>query len=329
MIGKIPYLEGNSEEDRGTEYMAHNVTQKFFSKLSNLHEYNWVLIPNKDHKPSEHDSAKNNKTIIWLHVPVEDLPEEYSFYFKNKAVKENTVAYIVQSEFHKKNLTDYFRINPSKVHILNNAFEPIELVPKSADKHVKFIFTPQAKRGLYILLDAMGKVKDKNFSLIVHGVGKCECGNSSCSMNTFYRRCLEDPRVFPVGWTDKSTYIKNLQEAHVMVYPSLFAETAGIAIMEAMSAGVKIYCSDLGALSETTLGFASIIPGFSDDTYEQALNRKKYVRSTAKAIKAALREIRKKRFDPMEQSLMVNQRFSFEAIEEQWKKFDKSLATKK
>lgn len=329
MIGKIPYLRGNSEEDRGTEYMAHNVTTRFFDNLTNLHKYNWVLIPNKDHKLSEHEDAKNNKTIIWLHVPVNNLPDEYSFYFKNKKVKENTVAYIVQSEFHKKHLISYFRVNPSKVYVLNNAFEPIDLVPKEGGKHVRFIFTPQPARGLYILLDALKRVKDKDLSLIVHGVGKCECGNSSCNMNTFYRRCLEDPRVFPVGWTDKHTYAKNLQDSHVMVYPSLFAETAGIAIMEAMSGGVRIYCSDLGALPETTLGFARIIPGFSDDGHEQSLNRKKYIRSTTKAIKAALREIRKKTFDPLPQASEVNNRFSFEESEKQWTKFNESIGKAK
>ena len=319
MIGKIPTGGQMGRELGGTEYMAEQVMSRFFNKLDNLKKYNWVLIPDKNH---DQDLAKKNKNIIWVHVPGEELPLDYEFYFKNKIVRENTVAYIVQSQFHKKNISERFGIHQSKIHVLNNAIDPLPYKEKESGKHVQFIYTPQPQRGVDILVNAFKQIKDKNISLVIHSVFKCSCGNASCDLNIRYKNCMEDSRIYPIGWQDRESYIKNLQSSHVFLYPCLFQETGAIAVMEAMSAGVRVYTSELGVLPEMTNGFAKIMPGFSADQYLQQDSHKKYVKITKKFIKKAIKEARNRKFNPQDQVSYINNNFSFDQIEKQWIAFN-------
>lgn len=306
MLGELPIRDG-----RGTEYMSSNVAKKFFSKLDKLKQYNWVLLPGA----SEEDEkfARYFPTIVWMHVPSLYAPDFITKYFKDKTITENVKAYIVQSEFHKKDIVENFKVPEDKVFVLNNAFDPIEYVPKPT-RHVNLIYVSQQSRGLDILLEAFSKVNDPNISLTVHG---CSC--QSCMEGV---RVIPDNRVRFVGHTSKQKYIENMQRANLMIYPCRFEETAGIAIMEALSAGIKIVTTDLGALPETTLGFAKLIPGFPRELDKQKKVRKKYVRIFKKEIKRSIKEIRKGKFDPAEQIAKVKEVFSWEQIEKQWQHFN-------
>lgn len=312
MIGLLPVLDG-----RGTEYMTSSVAQRFFYKLDNLHKYNWVVLPTTTQEDVE--LSRIHETIVWIHVPTLYAPMSILQFFYDQSITDNVKAYIVQSEFHKKDIVKNFEVDPNKVFVINNAFEPIDYVKKNTN-HVNFIYTAQASRGLDILVEAFKQIDDNNISLTVHGCTCHECFMIPEDSNLI--RGTVDSRIDFVNYTVRGVYVRNLQEANVMVYPCKFEETAAIGVMEAMSAGIKIVCTDLGALPETTMGFAKLIKRFPREIYKQRIKRQKYVKVFKKEIEKAIKEIRNNKFDPAMQIKAVNDRFSWEAIEKQWIDFN-------
>ena len=99
-----------------------------------------------------------------------------------------------------------------------------------------------------------------------------------------------------------------------MSYPCTFEETACIQVMEAMSAGLKIITSSLGALPDTTGGYATIMQNFPYQDEKIAEKRNEIIKFFTKEMKKSIKEIRKGKFDPTDQINYINNRFTWENI---------------
>jgi glycosyltransferase involved in cell wall biosynthesis len=62
------------------------------------------------------------------------------------------------------------------------------------------------------------------------------------------------------GSVGQADLARALSAAHILSYPNTFPETSCISVMEAMTAGLHVVSSHLGALPETGLGRASLVP---------------------------------------------------------------------
>ena len=101
-----------------------------------------------------------------------------------------------------------------------------------------------------------------------------------------FARCRATDSVEYVGAVDQPSLARALAETTCLAYPNTFAETACIAVMEAMAAGCVVVTSDLGALPETTAGFARLV--------EPPARPAEHVRRFADAV---LRELLERRAD--------------------------------
>lgn len=308
-----------SYDTRGTAAMAKFVNENVLPHTSFLKDCNLILIPSSPDK-----IRKYTKNIVWIHVPYYEMPFEFEKYFIDPEILNNVDMFLVQSEFHKNNLSEYYGIDKNKFYIVSNQFDPINLKDKPKDK-INFMYTSQASRGLDVLLKAFNKIKDKNISLILHS---CDCEDCMTSQEISYEAKLildNDKRITNNKYSSKEIYLETLNKSHIYAYPCTFEETACIGIMEAMSAGVKIVTTDAGALPETTNNFAKIINNYPIRYYEILKNEKKMIKIFVKEMKKAIREIKKNKFDPTLQIEYVNGRFNKKNAISQWMKLDKII----
>jgi glycosyltransferase involved in cell wall biosynthesis len=75
-----------------------------------------------------------------------------------------------------------------------------------------------------------------------------------------YEALKATPRCHMHGPVGQDELAVRLKPVSFLTYPSTFAETYCIAALEAIAAGLKVVSTDLGALKETTLGFADLVP---------------------------------------------------------------------
>jgi glycosyltransferase involved in cell wall biosynthesis len=68
------------------------------------------------------------------------------------------------------------------------------------------------------------------------------------------------PRCHMHGPVGQEELAARLEPVSFLAYPCIFAETYCIAALEAIAAGLQVISTDVGALRETTLGFAELMP---------------------------------------------------------------------
>jgi glycosyltransferase involved in cell wall biosynthesis len=314
MIGKFAGF-GN----RGTGNMANFVNKNVLPKTTSLKDCNLIVLPGLEGKLREY-----TKNIVWCHVPAYRMPWSLEAFFVHPDFLAITDMFLVQSEFHKKNLSENFGIDENKFFIVNNQFEPIEFKEKPKDK-INLMYASQASRGLDILLKCFGNIKDKNITLTLH---VCECEDCLTPKELSREAKLifdEDERIVKNGDSTREVYVETLQKSHLYAYPCTFEETACIGVMEAMSAGVKVVTTDAGALPETTNGFAKIVKNYPVTLQDIKDREKEMIKIFTKEIKKAIKEIRKNKFDPAPQIEYINNRFSKENCIRQWMELDRII----
>jgi len=314
MIGKFAGF-GN----RGTGNMASFVNENVLPKTNFLKDCNLIVLPGLEGKMKEY-----TKNIVWCHVPAYRMPWSLEKFFVHPDFLSITSMFLVQSEFHKKNLSENFGIDEDRFYIVNNQFDPIEFKEKPKDK-INLMYISQASRGLDILLKCFNKIKDKDVTLTIHC---CECEDCMTPSEISYEAKVifdQDERIIKNGDSTKEVLLDTLQKSHIYAYPCTFEETACIGVMEAMSAGVKVVTTDAGALPETTNGFAKIIKNYPVTFQDIEKREKEMVKIFTKEIKKAIKEIRKNKFDPKPQIEYINNRFSRDNCIRQWMELDKII----
>jgi len=124
-------------------------------------------------------------------------------------------------------------------------------------------YTSTPFRGLSVLLDAWQRNNPTNAELHVWSSMKLYLEDDG-PYNCLYERAQSMSGVIYHGIAPNAELRAQLRNMHFLVYPCIFEETACLAAIEAMAAGCRLIIPSLGALPETTGGYARIYPWSPD-----------------------------------------------------------------
>jgi glycosyltransferase involved in cell wall biosynthesis len=257
------------------------------------------------------------KMILW----VPDTPDQSIVApLADTAARNSFDRFAMVSQWQADRFVEKFAIERSRIGVMRNAASPFflaitapggsRLPPKSFPPVLAYTSTPF--RGLNVLLDAFPRIRAANpgttlkvfSSMQLYGTPPSEEPEHLVQL---YRRCRATDGVEYLGSVAQPQLAKAMQAVSVLAYANTFPETSCISVMEAMAAGCRIVTSELGALPETTAGFAKLIPlGPSPEWY---------VEQFANAVIATLAE---DRANPEAAATRLRQQAGFAHVNYNW-----------
>lgn len=127
-----------------------------------------------------------------------------------------------------------------------------------AVKKNQAVYTSMPYRGLHLLVDVIAKMKSETRFDVFSAMQTYR--SPDAPFMSLYEKVKAAPRTFYHGAVPQPQLAAALRPAAFLSYSCSFFETYCIAALEAMAAGLKVVATDLGALKETTLGFADLLP---------------------------------------------------------------------
>ena len=127
-----------------------------------------------------------------------------------------------------------------------------------AAKQNRAVYASMPFRGLDLLVEVMGRARGK-VELDVYSSMRAYQDDDK-DWNALYDRSRRNPRIRYHGGVGQQALADAFRGAAFLAYPSTFIESYCIVAQEAMAAGLKVISNDLGALPETTMGFADLLP---------------------------------------------------------------------
>jgi glycosyltransferase involved in cell wall biosynthesis len=180
-------------------------------------------------------------------------------------------AIVCVSEWHRSTTIAEYGLDPARVFVLRNAIAPCferlfasrEELAQAKGARLILSYTSTPFRGLNVLIHLFPALQ-REFPTaeleIFSSMKVYQQDEPADEYAPLYHQCRRTPGVRYVGSVAQPRLAEELKAASILAYPNTFAETSCISVMEAMAAGLMVVTTDLGALPETTRGFAALVP---------------------------------------------------------------------
>lgn len=259
---------------RGGSELMYNELEKRINKkyLRNFSLFNYVEKANF-----------NKKTIYWTpHTPDQQSVNFFNDLGYLKRINHFVFVSYWQAEQYKK----AFDIPEEKINVIKNACAGVDPKLERNNNKIKVCYTSTPWRGLNVLLDAWEILKPKNAELHIFSGTKVYSKEFYKAHDKTYKhlydKCKRLPNVIYRDNIPNNELRKELPSFDMLAYPSTWEETSCISVIEAISAGLRVVCSSLGALPETTEGWAYMYPSIK----ELKLHAKKFASILGQEIEA-------------------------------------------
>lgn len=194
-----------------------------------------------------------------------------------------------QSEMYRK----VFNVPGYKTAIIKNANIGTVKRQPGERKHIRLCYTSTPWRGLDVLVDAWKILKPQNCELHVFSstkiYGKDFAISAAGNYEELFDECRNTEGIVYRGFSTNESLRNELPTFDILAYPSTFEETSCIAVIEAISAGLRVVTSNIGALPETTEGWGRMYP--------YLVNKNKHAEVFAKILEEEINKVRNGELD--------------------------------
>jgi glycosyltransferase involved in cell wall biosynthesis len=209
--------------------------------------------------------SPGSRILFWAHV----LPDQPSMQvLQQPQAKDALDATVFVSAWQRFEIERAFGPFKNAVLIGNGIAPAFENMFASKDdllraKKNRAAYTATPYRGLKVLVRAMEGF-DRDIKLDIFSSMKVY-QSADDDYAALFRQAAQNPAIACRGSVTQAELARHLRETSFLFYPSIYPETFCIAAAEAMAAGMKLVTTQLGALPETTMGFADLVPVTSSD----------------------------------------------------------------
>lgn len=200
----------------------------------------------------------NKKKIYWNQLSY----DQDAVQFLTEQQNINMIDHFVfVSNWQAEKFRQIFKIPGEKTTVMRNAHLGIPKRTRKLTDKIKVCYTSTPWRGLDVLLKAWENLNPQNAELHVFSSCKIygkDFAEQDSKYEFLYEWCERLDNVVYRGSIPNDELREELVEFDMLAYPSTFEETSCITVIEAISAGLRVVTSSLGALPETTEGHARI-----------------------------------------------------------------------
>lgn len=187
-------------------------------------------------------------------------------------VRQGWDKIVCVSDWHRGRYRDVFQVDPRRLEMQRNAIGPSfeSLFADAGDlqrrkvRPLRLAYTSTPFRGLDVLVDVFPRLTGDVRLDIYSSMRIYHLPQDDARFAGLYERARQTPGTTLVGSIAQPALARAMTEVSVLSYPSTYPETSCIAMLEALAAGAVVVTSDLGALTETTMGMGELVPNYQN-----------------------------------------------------------------
>jgi glycosyltransferase involved in cell wall biosynthesis len=204
-------------------------------------------------------------TVYWNQLSYDQKAVEF---LSDPANVEKIDKFVFVSHWQSEMYRKVFKIPGYKTEVIKNACIGLEQRPSGKRDKVRLCYISTPWRGLDVLLKAWKLINRDDVELHVFSstkiYGKDFAISAAGEYEDLFDQCRNSPGIVYRGFSTNESLRKELHTFDILAYPNTFEETSCIAVIEALCAGLRVVTSNIGALPETTEGWAKMYPYLMD-----------------------------------------------------------------
>jgi len=204
---------------------------------------------------------KNKPTVYWNQLSYDQEAVQFLSTPENVSSIDQ---FVYVSHWQSEQFRKQYNVPGYKTQVLKNACLDVKQRQTGPRSKVKLCYTSTPWRGLDVLLHAWELTNTQDCELHIFSstkiYGKDFAINNENQYQELYDKCEALEGVVYRGSVSNEELRNELPTFDILAYPNTFEETSCISVIEALSAGLRVVCPNLGALPETTEGWARMYP---------------------------------------------------------------------